>query len=115
MELIQGQTIDDFVTSCQPNFDRILDIVEKTFWSFQRLHGCNLAHGDPSPKNVLVQPGDRIRLVDLAGARRLQSGYTSIHNPGAIGGTVGYTPETKLLGEDRASVQTDLYGVGAIA
>lgn len=115
MELIQGQTIDDFVTSCQPNFDRILDIVEKTFWSFQRLHGCNLAHGDPSPKNVLVQPGDRIRLVDLAGARRLQSGYTFIHNPGAIGGTVGYTPETKLLGEDRASVQTDLYGVGAIA
>jgi RIO-like serine/threonine protein kinase len=41
-----------------------IDLAEKTFEAFGRLHDAGIAHGDLSPRNVLVESENRIRFVD---------------------------------------------------
>ena len=115
MEQIEGRKIHDYAKEAGLSVERKIDLAEQMFRAFDRLHSCNLVHGDPSPNNVLVEAGDRVRLIDFGVSRRLQSGYASISSITGPGGTPGFATDARMLGEDKASVQTDLYGAAAVA
>ena len=70
-----------------------------------RLHAIGLRFGDVSHGNVIVQPGNRIRLIDFETAAALDEPPTGL-------GTAGYLPPPKLR---EAGVDADDYGAAALA
>lgn len=115
MERIRGDKILDYAKNHQLDVERKIDLIQGMFQAVHQLHLNNLTHGDPSPNNVLVQAGDRIRLLDLGASKRISTGYHSVHSIDGPSGTPGYAPDSQLSGSDRASVQTDLHACASIA
>lgn len=115
MERIRGDKILDYAKNHQLDVERKIDLIQRLFQAVHQLHLNNLTHGDPSPNNVLVQAGDRIRLLDLGASKRISKGYHSVHSIDGPSGTPGYAPDSQLSGTDRASVQTDLHACASIA
>ena len=72
MEFINGREVHSYVKEPRKlDLDHRIELVEKLFRAYQQLHDCNLIHGDPKPENIMVQKGDRIRLVDFGLSCRL--------------------------------------------
>ncbi len=66
MEFINGVEIHKYVEHPHRlSMERRVAVVENLLRAYDRLHGSQLVHGDPSARNVLVEPGDRIRLIDF--------------------------------------------------
>lgn len=72
-------------------------------------------HGDPSPRNTLVESGDRIRLIDYNSACRLSQGYGTIGTVSFKGVTPGYGDDEILINGKRPDRGTDMYAAAAIA
>ncbi len=70
------------------------------------LHRSDMLHLDIKPANVLASPRG-VMLLDLGTARPLVAG------PGQAGGTLGYAAPEVLAG-DAASVQSDIFSLGAL-
>ena len=116
MDYIHGHEIQSYVS--KPHslpLERRIEIVEKLFRAYERLHDCNLVHGDPSPRNTLVESGDRIRLIDYGSACRLSQGYGTVGTVSFKGITPGYGDDEILINGKRPDRWTDLYAAAAIA
>ncbi|MFN0054529.1 MAG: SUMF1/EgtB/PvdO family nonheme iron enzyme [Planctomycetales bacterium] len=116
LEYIDGQRIHDYVSRPRPLpvADRVV-IVAEMLRTLQRFHDGNLVHGDVSSNNVLVQKGDRVRLIDVAQARRKAVGYQSMKSVSGKVGTAAFSPEALLAGEVQAGVWTDIRQAAAVA
>ena len=116
MDYIHGHEIQSYVS--KPHslpLERRIEIVEKLFRAYERLHDCNLVHGDPSPRNTLVESGDRIRLIDYGSACRLSQGWGTVGTVSFKGITPGYGDDEILINGKRPDRWTDLYAAAAIA
>ncbi|MFM9966558.1 MAG: SUMF1/EgtB/PvdO family nonheme iron enzyme [Planctomycetaceae bacterium] len=114
LEHIDGKPIHEYVSSARKmSLSEKLDLFETLCRSVQRLHDCNLVFGDLSANNVLVEPGDRIRFIDLAGSKLLAKGYSLSQSSINIG-TPGMLPDSVLTGEARTARWTDIYATAAI-
>ena len=116
MDYIHGHEIQSYVS--KPHslpLERRIEIVEKLFRAYERLHDCNLVHGDPSPRNTLVESDDRIRLIDYGSACRLSQGYGTVGTVSFKGITPGYGDDEILINGKRPDRWTDLYAAAAIA
>ena len=87
--------------------------MQRVLEAFGQLHERGIAHGDPSPKNVMVETGDRVRIIDFGCSRDLESVLQMSRTQ--PGGTDGYSPSNRLSGEDKASLWSDLYAASAVA
>ncbi|MSR59941.1 MAG: hypothetical protein EXS05_20270 [Planctomycetaceae bacterium] len=116
LEHIDGRRIYDYVSTPRPLpvADRVV-IIDKLFRTLQRLHDSDIVHGDVSSNNVLMQKGDRVRLVDLAQARRKAMGYQSAKSVSGKVGTALFSPPALLAGEVQAGVWTDIRQASAVA
>ena len=114
IEKIEGKPILEYVLDGRPMaVDDRVRLVERCFEALERLHSCNLLHGDPSPGNVLIQRGDVVRLIDLGQAKTLQGvGTRSLT---LTGGTRGYASDARLRGEERSAVWTDIHALASVA
>jgi len=113
-ERIDGRPILDYVRDPRPlpMVDRIT-LVERCFRALERLHSCNLLHGDVSPNNVMVQKEDVVRLIDLGQAKPIHDVGT--RSVSVAGGTPNYQPESVLRGEDRMEVWGDIHALASVA
>ena len=115
LEYIDGKPIHDYVSSARKmTFGEKLDLIEALCRGVHRLHECNLVFGDLSANNVLVEPGDRIRFIDLAGSKRLAKAYSGSQSSINMG-TPGMVPDSVLTGEARTARWTDIYATSAIS
>lgn len=115
MEQIDGQTVYDYAVKNELSVERKIELVERVFAAFAELHERGIVHGDPSPKNVMVEKGDRVRIIDFGGSREINSVLQSLTSQTQAGGTVGYSPLARLNGEEKASLWSDIYGAAAVA
>ncbi|MCY2963500.1 MAG: SUMF1/EgtB/PvdO family nonheme iron enzyme, partial [Planctomycetota bacterium] len=81
----------------------------------QRLHDSNLIHGDLSPNNILVQKGDRIRLIDMGQGGRLAKGYQSLRSVSGRAGTEGFSPAALLARKEKPGRPSDIRQLVAVA
>ncbi len=80
------------------NLDEPIKLIERCFIAVERLHSCDILHGDVSQNNVLVQKDEVVRLIDLGQAKPLyRVGAQSLSEPG---GTAGSQDPTVLSGKD---------------
>lgn len=115
MERIDGVGVLDFAKSHQLSVPQKIVLVERIFSAYRSLHDCNLVHGDPSHKNILIEPGSRVRLLDFGISRRANPGYDSIHSVVGPAGTPTFAPDSQLSGQVAASTQTDIQSIAALS
>jgi serine/threonine protein kinase len=76
-------------------------------------HTRGVIHRDVKPANILLNGGDRARLVDFGIARLLGEAMERMTQPGTVVGTLRYMAPEQLHG-DEVGPRTDLYGLGAV-
>lgn len=116
MEFIAGAEIHNYVERpTRMPLERRVALAEKLFRAYERLHSSKLVHGDPSSRNVLVEPGDRMRLIDFGSGCRMDPGYGSVGTVSYKGITPSFGDEDILINGKRPDRWTDLYAVAGIS
>jgi serine/threonine protein kinase len=126
LEYVAGSPLDALIPFDRDEdwIERVLGIVTQLFPALRYAHDCRyrdldgaervgIVHGDIKPENVLVAPGDRVRLTDFMVPdvqRYLNEGKTFRKEETGAYGTPGYmAPEQEAGCLDRRS---DIYSVG---
>jgi eukaryotic-like serine/threonine-protein kinase len=108
MELVEGQTLDGWVSAHGTMGPRETAAIGIDLCrALAAVHGAGLVHGDVKAQNVMRETGGRIVLMDF-GAGRAQGGDAS-----GIAGTPMYLAPEVLAGEP-TTVASDLYSLGVL-
>jgi serine/threonine protein kinase len=77
MELVEAPTLADIMAAQGPlAADRVADIGLALLTALEVAHAAGIVHRDVKPGNVMLLPGDRVKLADLGIARATDdSGY----------------------------------------
>ncbi len=109
MELIEGETLADAVTTRGPLSPReAAGIGIDVCRAVSALHAHGLVHRDIKAANVMREVGGRIVLMDFGGAH----GIDDAHPPNLQGTPIYMAPE--LLAGDRATPASDIYAIGVL-
>lgn len=101
-EYVEGETLEDYLLSGQPGAEDIRTIALDVLAALAYLHGKQLLHRDVSPRNIVVDPSGRGKLIDF--------GLIAKPGGGSVAGTVRYmAPE--LFRGGVASERTDVYSM----
>ncbi|RYZ03986.1 MAG: response regulator [Myxococcales bacterium] len=116
MELVEGQTLDKWLTENgpRPDLDVALRILNQVCLGVSAIHAAGTLHRDLKPSNILLDDQLRARVSDLGLAVQFQDG-TLIKE---LVGTPGYiAPEIQfdVTAEGGATPQSDLYSLACMA
>lgn len=117
MELVEGQTLDSWLTeqAPYPDVDEALRILNQVCLGVSAIHAAGTLHRDLKPSNVLLDGGLRARVSDLGLAVPFHDGGT---NKKDVVGTPGYmAPEIHfdVHVDAGATPQSDLYSLACMA
>ena len=110
MELVEGRTLSEMAHGSTPlEQAQLWNVLHQALEILGYLHGLNppVIHRDVKPKNLILNPDNRLYLVDFGGVRvalREDGGSTMV-------GTFGFMAPEQLHGE--ATAATDIFGLGA--
>jgi predicted Ser/Thr protein kinase len=115
MELVDGETLGEWVRSVEPSAARILEVVSSAGRGLAAAHAAGLVHRDFKPGNVLVTESGLAKVVDFGLARagdahageRVEGRLTE---PNAVVGTPAYMAPEQLRGEG-ADARSDQYAL----
>lgn len=102
MEYIPGQTLRDTTIDSNRLLEQLLDVLEY-------LHGENVILKDLKPENLMIQPDQRIKVLDLGIAKRVEEG-TQLLLKGV--GSEFYSPPEQY-GHGSTDQRSDFYSLGA--
>ncbi len=113
MRLIEGITLADLVLASAPlPVDRAARLLAELAPAVDYLHRRQVVHLDIKSANVMVEPGDRVTLMDLGIARTLD------HTPLTLAGPMAGSPHSiapeQLTGE-QVGTRADIYALGVLA
>jgi serine/threonine-protein kinase len=89
-------------------FDTAYDVVLQLLEGVAHAHQQRVVHCDIKPENILLFPGNRLRLADFGIAK---AAHKTINGLGT--GTVGYMAPEQAMG--RPSTRSDVFSIGVIA
>jgi serine/threonine-protein kinase len=117
MELVEGQTLDSWLTeqAPHPDVDEALRILNQVCLGVSAIHAAGTLHRDLKPSNVLLDSGLRARVSDLGLAVQFHDRAT---NKKDVVGTPGYmAPEIHfdVHVDGGATPQSDLYSLACVA
>ncbi|MGB7665923.1 MAG: protein kinase [Candidatus Acidiferrales bacterium] len=123
MELVQGQTLRDRLSSTGPMEALALTrLGAQIAEALDAAHSHGVVHGDIKPENIVVQAAGVPKLFDFGIARQIAAETAtvtrSVHDLGEtpramIAGTVAYMPPEILRGEP-GDTRSDLYSLGVV-
>lgn len=102
MEYIQGATLRETQFDAHQLLEQLLDVLEY-------LHGQGVILKDLKPENLMIEPGGRVRVLDLGIAKRLDQG-TQLLLKGV--GSEYYAP-LEQYGQGITDQRSDFYALGA--
>lgn len=109
-EFVAGTNLAEWCQRTSPTVKHVLNVVRDVALAVRAAHAKQILHGDLKPANVLMKEDGQIVLCDFGLARHAT-------DPGDVprGGTAGYlAPEQVSDAFGSITVQTDVYGLGAI-
>ncbi|MGH3859668.1 protein kinase domain-containing protein [Actinokineospora sp.] len=110
MELVQAPTLADLIAAGPLAEDRVVAIARQVLGALKSAHDAGIVHRDVKPSNIMVLPGDRVKLADFGIARGVDD--PSLTATGGIMGSPGYMAPELFTGSQPASA-TDLWSLGA--
>jgi|HubBroStandDraft_6_1064221.scaffolds.fasta_scaffold00022_31 serine/threonine protein kinase/tetratricopeptide (TPR) repeat protein len=117
MEYIDGQTLRHRLR--QPiSTDEFFAIATQCCEGLQAAHEKGIIHGDIKPENIMLAPGNRVKILDFGVARRAwnsnpNDATKSMETMTATGGTPAYmAPEVLLQQPDDG--RSDLFSLGLV-
>lgn len=113
-ELIEGLTLDR--VRAELSRVRAVEIVARAADIVQGVHEQGVIHRDLKPSNILVTPDDGAYVLDFGTASVLEGREetTITWNTGQLGTPAFMAPEQATV-DGRATLRTDVYGLGATA
>jgi serine/threonine-protein kinase len=103
LECLEGTTLRAHRDASDQGLATIVPLIEAALAAVAALHGAGLVHGDLKPENLWVEPGGRVRVLDL-GAEPCAGGD----------GTPLYQAPEVASGEVPTAT-SDVYGMAVIA
>jgi hypothetical protein len=112
MEFVEGEALDAVIRRGPAGYTRARHLLLQLADAVAYLHARGVRHRDLKPANVLVDPSDRVRLVDFGLAT--ETTLERITEEGLNFGTVSYAPPEWMDPERLDPVQWDLYALGVV-
>lgn len=115
MELAEGPTLAEVIDEGRMPPHRALGIVARIARGLAHAHQRGLVHRDLKPANVILEEGDRPRIVDF-GIALVAGGADGprLTEHGLVVGTPWYMAPEQALGES-VDARTDVFALGVIA
>jgi serine/threonine protein kinase len=121
MELVEGETLAETVLPGERlQLPRFLDIAIPLVDGLRAAHALGIAHRDLKPRNVMIDRGGRVKLLDfgLAAWREAQESDSDsddhdLTRTGAVVGTPAYLSPEQLCG-DPVDPRSDLFQLGVL-
>jgi serine/threonine-protein kinase len=111
-EFIAGEPLDVRLQSGPLTEVQTLQVAQDVTLAIVALWSKHIVHRDIAPKNIMVRPNGRAVLIDLGGARHLDS--TTITAPGATFGTPGYFSPEQCRAEHALTSASDIFALGVV-
>ncbi|HZZ58013.1 MAG TPA: protein kinase [Opitutaceae bacterium] len=113
MDYIEGMNLDEFLAGKPLPARQAVEMMAKLADALDHAHRAGVVHRDIKPSNILIDEAQEPRLADFGLAGPLQ-GAGDLTLPGAMLGTPAYLAPEMARGESAGTVQSDLYGLGAV-
>src|SRR3712207_606199 len=109
MERLRGPTLKQIVREEAPlDQRRSIDLIVQVLTAAGFAHKRGVVHRDFKPHNVIVGPGDAVKVTDFGIAR---AGASEMTETGSIMGTAQYLSPEQAQGQ-RVDARSDLYSIG---
>jgi hypothetical protein len=112
MGLVRGRSLSEVLRDGGPmGVRRALALFRQVCAALDYAHRHGVIHCDVKPSNILLEDGERVRLVDFGLARLRRAAGPERHEE--VFGTAGYTAPEVVKGEDPGP-RSDLFSAGAV-
>ena len=104
MEYVEGMSLAD--KEFKRPVDEVLRIFTETAMGLKAMHQAGFVHADLKPNNILVTPGQEVKLIDLGQSAKINRAKPRVQ------GTIDYMAPEQVHRE-KLDQRTDVFGVGA--
>jgi serine/threonine-protein kinase len=111
MELVDGPPLARLLAAGPLAPARVMDLVAQAAEGLAAAHAAGLVHRDVKPANLLLAPGDRVKITDFGIAHA--AGSAPITRTGILVGTPAYLAPERVAGAP-ATPASDLYSLGVV-
>src|SRR5450830_1245291 len=113
MELVEGQTLGQFMHSGAATTEAALDIAYQIADAMDEAHAMDLVHGDLKPSNLMLEANGKVRILDFGLARHMDPQATQTTALCDLQGTIAYMAPERLMGR-LPDTRGDVYALGAM-
>ncbi len=118
MELLEGQTLEDYLEDCPMEPLEAIEIYEPILEALSEAHQHDVVHRDLKPANVFLEKNGRVKLLDFGLAKMLSIDETAsedgtLTRKGRIVGTPAYMAPEQITGVF-IDVRADVYALGVM-
>ena len=110
MELVEGKALADRLGERRMSEPEVIDLAIRLSDTLHAVHAAGLVHRDVKPRNIVIEAGGGMRLVDFGFATPMER---TTAGPADAAGTPGFAAPEQYREPDRLGPWTDVYGVGA--
>jgi len=111
MECVEGRTLQELIAQGGAfDEDGALYVILQVARALEYLRGQGLVHRDIKPGNILITPGNAVKVIDLGFAA---SGGAGGGPGGTTSGTAAFLSPEQAQGRTDLDVRSDIYSLGA--
>jgi len=111
MELIEGVTVRDLITTGACSLQKSLDIVRQALAGLGAAHQAGIVHRDIKPENLMVRRDGYVKILDFGLARFISEDQGTL-TQGIVGTPRYMSPEQ--AGGDSLDERSDLFSLGSV-
>jgi serine/threonine protein kinase len=113
MELIEGPTLADRLSTGPLTLDVALDMARQIADALEAAHGRGIIHRDLKPANVKLTAAGTVKVLDFGLAETMAPGPREVRVEPAVAGTPGYMSPEQARGE-RVDARADIWAFGCL-
>ncbi|HWX39072.1 MAG TPA: tetratricopeptide repeat protein [Candidatus Sulfotelmatobacter sp.] len=119
MELVDGKTLDEVLTSGPMHTRQILDVAAQVAAGLAVAHKSQIVHRDLKPKNVMLRPDGLVKILDFGLSKLTQLALpdpdetSALTVPGILLGTIDYMSPEQASGRS-ADFRSDQFSLGSL-